>query len=133
MESRMTKKLHGRVRGKTIELVEDPGVAEGQEVELQMNVVSAAMKSLRSAGHDAVHVREVGLQHDDDMIIFNRAEAEDRIVVSADTDFGLIHSSRAATRPSVLLFRKEAEHRPELQIQLPDREWIRAAIAGGES
>jgi len=29
------KKLHGKVHGKTIELVEDPGVAEGQEVELQ--------------------------------------------------------------------------------------------------
>lgn len=35
----MTKKLHGKVHGKTIELVEDPGVAEGQEVELQMEVV----------------------------------------------------------------------------------------------
>jgi hypothetical protein len=40
----MTKKLHGRVHGRTIELDEDPGVAEGQEVELQMNVVPAARK-----------------------------------------------------------------------------------------
>ena len=40
----MTKKLHGKVRGKTIELVEDPGVADGQEVELQMKVVPAARK-----------------------------------------------------------------------------------------
>ena len=32
----MTRKLHGKIRGRTIELDEDPGVAEGQEVEVQM-------------------------------------------------------------------------------------------------
>ena len=36
----MTKTLHGKVRGKTIELDEDPGVAEGQEVEVLMKVVT---------------------------------------------------------------------------------------------
>lgn len=30
----MNKKLHGKIHGKTIELAEDPGVADGQEVEL---------------------------------------------------------------------------------------------------
>ena len=40
----MTRKLHGKVHGKTIELVEDPGVADGQEVELQINVVTPAKK-----------------------------------------------------------------------------------------
>jgi hypothetical protein len=35
----MTKTLHGKVHGRTIELDEDPGVAEGQEVEVQMWVV----------------------------------------------------------------------------------------------
>jgi hypothetical protein len=50
----MTKTLHGKVRGRTIELDEDPGVAEGQEVEVQMKVVPPAKKwgegILRSAG-----------------------------------------------------------------------------------
>ncbi|HVC93816.1 MAG TPA: hypothetical protein VND64_09000 [Pirellulales bacterium] len=32
----MTKTLRGKVRGKTIELDEDPGIAEGQEVEIEM-------------------------------------------------------------------------------------------------
>ena len=32
----MTKTLHGKVHGKTIELDEDLGVAEGQEVEVQV-------------------------------------------------------------------------------------------------
>ncbi len=35
----MTKTLHGRVYGRTIELDEDLGVAEGQEVEVQVKVV----------------------------------------------------------------------------------------------
>lgn len=35
----MIKTLHGTVHGRTIELDEDPGVAEGQEVEVQMKVV----------------------------------------------------------------------------------------------
>jgi hypothetical protein len=38
----MTKTLHGKVHGKIIELDEDPGVAEGQEVEVQMKVVPQA-------------------------------------------------------------------------------------------
>ncbi len=50
----MTKTLHGKVHGRTIELDEDPGVAEGQEVEVQMKVVSPPKKwgegILRTAG-----------------------------------------------------------------------------------
>ena len=34
----MTKRLHGTVHGRTIELDEDPGVADGQKVELQIEV-----------------------------------------------------------------------------------------------
>ena len=34
-EPNMTKTVHGKVHGKTIELDEDPGVAEGQEVEIE--------------------------------------------------------------------------------------------------
>ena len=36
----MTKKLHGAVHGKTIDLDEDPGVADGQEVELQIQIAT---------------------------------------------------------------------------------------------
>jgi hypothetical protein len=34
-----TKTLHGKVRGRTIQLEEDPGVAEGQEVEVRLTIV----------------------------------------------------------------------------------------------
>ena len=49
----MTKKLHGTVHGRTIELDEDPGVADGQEVELQIQIATARKWGegiLRSAG-----------------------------------------------------------------------------------
>ena len=35
----MTKTLHGKVHGKTIELDEDLGVVDGQEVEIQVTIV----------------------------------------------------------------------------------------------
>jgi len=40
---------------------------------------------MRRAGHDAVHVRDYGLQTADDSDIVERAQIEDRIVISADT------------------------------------------------
>ena len=38
----MTKTIHGKVRGRVIELDEDLGVADGQEVEVQVKVIPAA-------------------------------------------------------------------------------------------
>ena len=34
----MTKTFHGRIRGRTIELDEDPGIADGQEVLVQVKM-----------------------------------------------------------------------------------------------
>lgn len=38
----MTKTLHGKVHGRMIELTEDAGLAEGQEVEVQLRVAPTA-------------------------------------------------------------------------------------------
>jgi hypothetical protein len=50
----MTKVIHGKVRGKTIELAEDLGLAKGQEVEVQISLRAPAKKwgdgILRTAG-----------------------------------------------------------------------------------
>jgi predicted nuclease of predicted toxin-antitoxin system len=43
-------------------------------------------EALRRSGHEAVHVRDLGLQAADHLDLFRRAAAEDRTIVSADTD-----------------------------------------------
>jgi hypothetical protein len=49
-----------------------------------------------------LHIRAVSLQHADDDVILPRAAAEDRIVVSADTDFGALLAASSARKPSVI-------------------------------
>ena len=55
-------------------------------------------EGLRRAGHDAIHVRDYRLQESEDEVIFDRAAREERIIVSADTDFGTLLHHRASAR-----------------------------------
>ena len=68
---------------------------------------------LRKAGHEAMHVRDIGLNHAADEDIFERAASEDFVLVTADTDFGTLLARRSMSKPSLILFRGEGSRRPE--------------------
>lgn len=69
------------------------------------NVSPRVADLLRVAGHDAVAVREIGLQHSSDDELLDRAVADGRIVVSHDTDFGTLLAIRRTNEPSCILVR----------------------------
>lgn len=73
-------------------------------------------EGLRRAGHDAIHVRDYRLQESEDEVIFDRAAREERIIVSADTDFGTLLALRRGKTPSVILLRRMVPRRPESQV-----------------
>lgn len=73
---------------------------------------------LKQAGYDSIHVRDYGMQSASDTAILERALHENRIIVSADTDFGTLLARSTEIKPSFILFRGMTTRRPDTQLQI---------------
>jgi predicted nuclease of predicted toxin-antitoxin system len=70
-----------------------------------MGVSQRVVEWLRAAGHDAVHLRDEGLQTLPNGEVFEKAGREQRIVLTFDLDFGEILAACRGQVVSVILFR----------------------------
>ena len=70
-----------------------------------MGVSLLTVAALRAAGHDAVHLREEGLQRLADADIFAKAGREGRVVLTFDLDYSGIAAQAGTALPSVIIFR----------------------------
>ena len=60
---------------------------------------------LNESGFDAKHLVDLNLQTASDKTVFKKAYDENRVIISADTDFGYLLSSWDKNHPSLILFR----------------------------
>jgi len=70
-----------------------------------MGVSMSTAASLREAGHDAVHLRDLCLLKMEDSNILQKARTEQRIVLTFDLDFGDLLAASGEKLPSVIIFR----------------------------
>jgi predicted nuclease of predicted toxin-antitoxin system len=70
-----------------------------------MGVSRRVVDWLRQQGHDAIHLRDQGLQRLPNGEIFSKAITEERIVLTFDLDFGEIVALCQGRPASVVLFR----------------------------
>ncbi len=74
--------------------------------------------ALKAAGHDAVHLRDLRMQAATDHVVLEHARADERILVSADTDFGGLLARSGASTPSVILIRRLSGRRAAEQAAI---------------
>ena len=85
-----------------------------------MGVSMRTIGWLREQKHDAVHLREEGLQRLSDEQILVKARAERRVLLTMDLDFGYLLAVSRAQLPSVILFRLSDERSEVVNRRLAD-------------
>jgi predicted nuclease of predicted toxin-antitoxin system len=75
---------------------------------------------LRQTGHDAIHVREVGMAAAADPDIYLRGIREDRVIITQDTDFGGLMAGSDPPRGCVALLR--------LSSGRVEHQWVRLSV-----
>jgi predicted nuclease of predicted toxin-antitoxin system len=73
---------------------------------LDENVSYRVAPYLKVAGHDAVHLGDIGLTSADDSVILARARDDGRVLVSGDHDFVQMLFASGDVQPSLVLVRE---------------------------
>ena len=85
---------------------------------IDANLSPSVAVALTAAGHDATHVFDHQLGEATDQVILAAALADDRVIISSDTDFGALLARHDRTKPSFILLRHVNELRPVQHTQL---------------
>lgn len=85
---------------------------------LDANLSPEVGRRLKEEGHDAIHVADIGLLTATDPEILRAAAKEERILLTADSDFGALLALGSLASPSVLLLRSADHLRPAEQAEL---------------
>lgn len=85
---------------------------------LDANLSPEVGRRLKEAGHDAIHVADIELLTATDPEILRAAAQEERILLTADSDFGALLALGSLESPSVLLLRSADHLRPNEQAEL---------------
>lgn len=72
---------------------------------LDMGLAQSTARFLRDLGHDAIHLRDEGLQRLLDEDIIEMAQEEGRIIITHDLDFGRIIALSRRKLPSLITLR----------------------------
>ena len=80
---------------------------------LDNNLAPALVALLSAAGHDSEHVREHAMQSAPDEEVLEWAKRNRRVLISADTDFGMLLARTGAAGPSVVLIRRSRARRAQ--------------------
>jgi predicted nuclease of predicted toxin-antitoxin system len=85
---------------------------------LDANLSPEVARRLNEAGHDAIHVVEIGLMTAPDPEIMEAAVEANRVLLTADSDFAAMLALGGARVPSVVLLRSADHMRPPDQAGL---------------
>ncbi len=85
---------------------------------LDANLSPEVARRLREAGNDTVHVADIGLISAPDPEILQAAAEQDRVLLTADADFGELLALGSLAAPSVVLLRSADHMRPAEQAAL---------------
>lgn len=80
---------------------------------LDSNLSPRVAMLMRTAGTDAEHVRDHGLQSEPDVVVLAFARDNGFVVVSEDTDFGELLAREKTAAPSLVLLRTNGPMTPD--------------------